>query len=86
MPPLPPPVSTLYHNWDQISWVLVWEGVDARTLGMFYTAVVQAVLIYGLETWFMSPCIGKTLVVFHHQLVRRLTGFMPLWNLYGTCN
>ena len=34
------------NKWACLSRVLVWEGADARTLGMFYTTVFQAVLLY----------------------------------------
>ena len=51
-----------------------------QTLGIFYTAVVQAVLLYRLETWVMSLWIGKTLGGFHHQVIRKLTGLMPQRN------
>ena len=34
--------------------------------GMFYVVVVQIFLLYGLETWVMYPCIGRTLRAFHH--------------------
>ena len=47
--------------------VLGIEVEDARTLGRFYVAVVQAVLMYGSETWVMIPRIGRTLDGFHHM-------------------
>ena len=49
------------------------EVEDARTLGRFYVAVVQAVLMYGLETWVMTPFIGRTLSIFYHRVDHRLT-------------
>ena len=51
------------------------EGEDARMLGLFYVAVVQVVLMYGSETWVMSPRIGRTLCGFHNRAVCRLTGW-----------
>ena len=30
------------------------EGADRRTLGRFYVAVVQAVLLFGSKTWFLA--------------------------------
>ena len=66
-----------WKKWASESWVLVREGVDARTPGIFYTAVVQDVLLYGLEVWVMSTWIGKTLGVFHHRVICKLTGKMP---------
>ena len=40
---------------------IVREGVNPRALGMFYKAVVQAVLIFGVETWVMTPHMGLAL-------------------------
>ena len=31
------------------------EGADPRTSGNFYKAVVQATLLFGPETWMMTP-------------------------------
>ena len=60
-----------------------WEGADAQTSEMFCTAVVQDVLLYSSDTWVMSPRIWKTLVVFHHRVIQRLTGWMPQCNSDG---
>lgn len=37
-----------------VSRVLVREGSNPRTMGMFYKAVVQSVLLFGSETWVFS--------------------------------
>ena len=50
---------------------------------MFYTRMVQVVILYILEPWVMSPWIGKTLGVFHHQVIQRLMGWMTQCNRYG---
>ena len=63
--------------------MLVWEGADAQTLVIFYIAVVHAVLLYGSETWFMTLRIGRNLVGFHHQVVRRLMRRIPQRKLDG---
>ena len=34
--------------------------------------VVQAVMLYGLETWVVTPHIGRVLDGFHHRVARRL--------------
>ena len=44
-------------------------GVDACNAGIFYTTVFQVVLLYRSETWVVSPRIGKTMVVFHRQVI-----------------
>ena len=46
------------QKWDQVSRILGWEGSDAMTLCTFYKAVVQALLLSGLETWVTTPWIG----------------------------
>ena len=41
---------------------------------MFYTVVVQAVILYGSKTWVMYSRISKMLGGFHHQTIHRLMG------------
>ena len=53
------------------------EGEDARVLGLFYVAVLQEILMYGLETWIISPHIGRTLEGLLHRVVFRLTDWYP---------
>ena len=48
--------------------------------GTLFKAVVQAVLLFGSETWVLSPCMGRTLGGFQHWVVRLLTGKQP-WRL-----
>ena len=45
-------------KWERLSRVLEREVRDARNLVIIYVVVVQAVLLYGLETWVMTPQIG----------------------------
>ena len=40
--------------WGRLSKVIATEGVAPRVAGMFYQAVVAAVLLYGSETWCVS--------------------------------
>jgi hypothetical protein len=47
--------------WARILRVLRAENAAARMCGMFYKATVQAVLLYGSETWNMSPTSVKRL-------------------------
>ena len=44
---------------------------------MFYKAVVQTVLLYGLESWVITPAILKLLEGFHHRVARRLSNMGP---------
>ena len=36
--------------------------------------MVQEVLLYGLEMWFIYPYIGGNMGGFHHRVVHRLMG------------
>ena len=58
---------------SRLTGILGREGADARTLVRIYVAVVQAVLIYGLETWVMTPRIGMFWGGFHYRVAHRLT-------------
>ena len=42
-------------KWGRLKKILVREGADKRTAGRFYVAVVQAVLLFGSETWVLTP-------------------------------
>ena len=55
------------QKWAQLSRVLEREGVNSCTSGRICVAVVQAFLLYGLETWVMTPHIGRLLGGFHHR-------------------
>ena len=57
------------QKWAQLSRVLGNVGVDACNVGILYTIVFQVVLLYRSETLVVSPRIGKTMVVFHHQVI-----------------
>jgi hypothetical protein len=75
---------TLYKNlqkarakWAIIAKVLVRDNATPRVSGMFYKAVVQAILLYGSESWVITPAMIKVLDSFHHRVARRITGRMP---------
>ena len=61
------------QKWERISRVLGREGTDSWKSGIIYVVVVQAVLLHGLETWVMTPHIGRVLGGFHHRVACRLT-------------
>ena len=71
------------QNWEWISRVLIREGVDARTLGRIYVTVVQAVMLYGFETWVMTPRSGRVLDGFHHRVARKLIVRQPRRGRYS---
>ena len=44
---------------------------------MFYKAIVQAVLLFGSETWTLTGPMLRYLEYFHHRVARHLTGERP---------
>ena len=65
--------------------ILVREGADRRTVGRFYVAVVQAVILLGSETWILTPQLEKALKGFHQQAAWRMAGMYPNRQWDGTC-
>ena len=63
--------------WRRLSKVLATEEVPAPVAGMFYQAVVAAMLLYGSKSWSLPPRALKVLEGFHVEAARRLTGMMP---------
>ena len=51
-------------------------GGDAD-VRFFFKAVVQEVLLSGLEIWAITPRMGKALWGFQDQVARKLTGWLP---------
>ncbi len=60
------------------------ENATPKTCGMFYKATVQAVLLYGSETWSLSPSSMKRLEGFHICAAWRMSGKRPERNVDGS--
>ena len=54
--------------------ILSREGASPRISGFFFKSVVQSVLIFGAETWVITPCMGRVLGGSQEQVARLLTG------------
>ena len=63
--------------WGRISTVIAKDAVPAPIAGMFYQAVVAAVLLYGSETWVTPPHDLRAMEGFHVEAARRITGMRP---------
>jgi hypothetical protein len=57
--------------------VLRAENASPKVCGVFYKAVVQAVLLFESEMWKLSPASLKSLEGFHIRAARCMAG-MPL--------
>ena len=64
--------------------ILGGEGAYRRTAGRFYLAVIKAVILFGSETWVVTPWLEKALACFHQQTVRQMTGMGPIRQLDRT--
>ena len=64
-------------SWGRLAMILSREGADKRVLGTFFKAVVQQVLLFGAETWVLTPRIEQALERFMHGAARRITGRQP---------
>ena len=63
--------------WKRMMSILRREGAEPWVSGFFFKAMVQAVLILGVETWVVTPRTGRVLGRFQDQVERRLMGRLP---------
>ena len=56
--------------------ILGWKGADTRISGNFYIAVVQSILLFGLETCVVAPHIKRILGGFHQSVVQLILSNM----------
>ena len=64
--------------------ILSREGAAHWVSSFFFKSVIQAVLIFGVDTWVVTPRIGKELGGFQTQMARRLM-VRILWRTHGKC-
>ena len=63
--------------WGRLSRVMKAENASPRVCGLFYKATVQAVLLFGSESWTVTLTMRRGLEGFHTRAARRMTGMMP---------
>ena len=71
-------------SWTRVSCVLRAENASPKVSGVFYKATVQAVLLFGRETWKLSPAGLNSLEGFHIRAARHMAGMQPTQNLDRT--
>ena len=64
-------------SWGRLQGILSREGAKKRVSGNFFKAVVQQVLLFGAETWVVSPIMERALSAFIHGAAIRLIGRQP---------
>jgi hypothetical protein len=70
--------------WVRISCMLRAETASPRVCGIFYKATVQSILLFGSETWNLSPVSLKVLEWFHIRAAWRMAGKRPMKLRDGT--
>ena len=64
-------------SWGRLQGILRREGATKRVSGNFFKAVVQQVLLFGAETWVVSPMMERALSAFLNGAARRLSSRQP---------
>ena len=84
-------ISRSRNNWARVSRILGCEGLNSWTSGDFIKVVIQAVLLFGFDTWVVTPHVGRTLGGFRNSVDHQITGkqhqilpdggwgYPPLW-------
>lgn len=60
--------------WGRLGRILSQEGANPASMASVYKAVVQAVLLYGAESWVLTLAMEKKLQSFHRRCARFITG------------
>ena len=63
--------------WRRMSHILSREGTTPLVSGFFLKVLIQAILIFVVETWMVTPRMGTDLGGFQTQVARRLTRHFP---------
>ena len=62
---------------ERMEEILGREVASPRLLGMFFKAAVQAIFLFGSETWVLTPRMGQALGSFQHRVSKRIMGSQP---------
>ena len=65
------------NSWVRLTRIMGREGASPRVSGMFFKAVVHAVLLFGSDMWVLNPPMGRALGRFQHGVARRIKGKHP---------
>ncbi len=70
--------------WARLSCTIMAENASPNACGIFYKATMQLILLFGSETWNLSPSSLKLLKGFHIRAAWRMTGKRPVKLRDGT--
>ena len=63
--------------WSSMLRILSREGAVPQVSAFFFKSVVQAIMLFGAETWVVTPRMVKALGVFQTQVAIQMTGRLP---------
>ena len=59
-------LSNARRRWNCVAKILKTEGANAKCMAKFYITIVQAVLLYGADSWVVTKRDMNKLQSFHH--------------------
>ena len=68
-------INKTKYRWMRLSRVLKRRDANPLIMGSFYKAVIEAVLLYGSESWVISENNMKNLRSFHNKCARHMVGY-----------
>ena len=60
-------------KWEKISQILRSQKFPQHIKGTFYKAIVQSTLLFGAQSWILSPNLLEKVNSFHHTVARILS-------------
>ena len=63
--------------WQRLAGIIIREGAASQGYGYLFKAVIQSVLFLSLETWVITPRMGRVLGGFQNLVARWLTERLP---------
>ena len=67
-------LNSARRRWRSVARVLKREGANARAMAKFYLVIVQAVFLYGADSWTITDRDYAAMGRFHKRAVRHITG------------
>ena len=64
------------RRWGTVEKVLGKKGAPIKDRPMMYKAILQAVLLYGSESWVVTDAMMTVLEGFHHMILIRIARMM----------
>ena len=62
------------QRWNCVAKILKREGANAKTIAKFYLTIVQAVLLYGADSWTITTKTLQQFQSFYNRALRYMTG------------